>query len=86
MNSITAATGKICCAVEAACFTSPFTFNSIFSCWGSEIARAEATAGPQGQKLSCHLPCSQSKNLSRGLSLRLGLGRNLRFEMSLMTV
>ena len=56
MNSITAATGKICCAVEASWRISLFSVNLSCRDWGSEMAEAEVIQGPQGQAVSCHFP------------------------------
>ena len=44
------------------------------SACGSSTASAERMHGPIGQNVSCHLPCSQSKNLSRSRGLRPGFG------------
>ena len=52
----------------------------------SSIASALVTHGPHGQNESCHLPCCQSKNASLSRFWRFGFGRNLRSEISLMTV
>ena len=86
MNSMTAATGKICWPVLAFWCSLPLTESFMASFCGLGMASAEAMQGPQGQKLSCHLPCSQSKKLSFSRFLRPGLGWNLRSEISLMTV
>ena len=53
---------------------------------GSGTSAAETMHGPQGQKPSCHLPCSQSKNLSLSRWGRWGFGEKRRSEMSLMIV
>ena len=50
MNSITAATGKICIAVLESCLISPLTFSVRRSFWGSGMASALVTHGPTGQK------------------------------------
>ena len=73
MNSMTAATGKICCAVEASWRISSFSVNRSSRDWGSAMADAEVMQGPQGHPVSCHFPCSQSKKLSLLRSFRFGL-------------
>ena len=77
MNATTAATGKICWPVVAFCFTLPLTVSFIFSFCGSGIASAEAMHGPQGQNVSCHLPCSQSNHLSLRALLAARIGAEL---------
>ena len=86
-NDTIAATGKIISAVVASCLTSPLTVSWIASACGSATASAERTHGPTGQKVSCHLPCSQSKNWSRSRGpIAAGVGRNFRSLTSLTTV
>ena len=61
----------------ASCLIWPLTVSLMGRSCGSATASAERMHGPIGQNVSCHLPCIQSKNLSRSRGLRPGLGLKL---------
>ena len=70
----------------ASCLMWPLTVSFKGSACGSGTTSADRMHGPIGQNVSCHLPCIQSKNLSRSRGFRLGLGLKERSLMSLMMV
>ena len=81
-----AATGKIIWPVEESCIVLAVErqLQRQRLRIGNRVGRGDA--GPNGQKLSCHLPCSQSKKPSLSRVLAVRIGAELAVEMSLTTV